>query len=130
MADALDSGSSGATRWGFDSPLPHHTQFRALRSHRIITFGSRPDSRPKEVNQFFLSSFLLAKENVLHLNLLLENIDEFNNLLKKIADYTGVRKLIDYLVWYNTERPHKSLNNLTPIDFLLTPLYSRSLSAN
>jgi len=43
----------------------------------------------------------------MHLNLLLEDIDEFN------------RKLMDYLLWYNTERPHKSLNNLTPIDFLL-----------
>jgi len=42
-----------------------------------------------------------------HLNLLAEDIDGFN------------RKLMDYLVWYNTERPHKSLNNLTPIDFLL-----------
>ena len=42
----------------------------------------------------------------LHLNLLLEDIDEFN------------RRLMDYLLWYNTERPHKSLNNLTPMDFL------------
>lgn len=43
----------------------------------------------------------------LHLNLLTEDIDKFN------------RKLMDYLLWYNTERPHKSLNNLTPIDYLL-----------
>jgi transposase-like protein len=43
----------------------------------------------------------------LHLNLLAEDIDKFN------------RRLIDYLLWYNTERPHKSLNNLTPIDYLL-----------
>jgi putative transposase len=35
----------------------------------------------------------------LRLNLLLEDIDEFN------------RKLMDNLVWYNTERPHESLNN-------------------
>ncbi|MEF3245380.1 MAG: integrase core domain-containing protein [Caldisericaceae bacterium] len=41
----------------------------------------------------------------LHFNLLLEDIEKFN------------RKLIDYLVWYNTERPHESLNNLTPINF-------------
>jgi len=36
---------------------------------------------------------------VLHLNLLSEDIDEFN------------RKLMDYLLWYNAERPYKSLNN-------------------
>jgi len=45
----------------------------------------------------------------LHLSLLLEDIDEFNNLLRKIAGYKGIRKLMDYLVWYNTERPHKNL---------------------
>jgi transposase InsO family protein len=43
----------------------------------------------------------------MHLNLLLEDIDKFN------------RKLMDYLVWYNTERPHESLNNLTPVNYLL-----------
>jgi hypothetical protein len=50
-----------------------------------------------------------------YLNLLLENVDGFNE------------KLMDYLVWYNTERPHGSLSNLTPINFLLIPLYSLSL---
>ncbi len=43
----------------------------------------------------------------LHLNLLLEDIEKFN------------RKLMDYLVWYIRERPHESLNNLTPINYLL-----------
>jgi len=42
-----------------------------------------------------------------HLILLSEDIRQFNS------------KLIDYLVWYNTKRPHKGLNNLTPIGFLL-----------
>lgn len=26
---------------------------------------------------------------------------------------------MDYLLWYNAERPHKSLNNLTLINYLL-----------
>ncbi len=43
----------------------------------------------------------------MHLNLLLEDTDKFN------------RKLMDYLVWYNTERPHESPNNLTPVNYLL-----------
>jgi transposase InsO family protein len=30
------------------------------------------------------------------------------------------RKLIDYLIWYNTQRVHKSLNNKSPIDYLLS----------
>jgi transposase InsO family protein len=35
-----------------------------------------------------------------------DDIDTFN------------RKLMDYLIWYYTKRPHKSLNNLTPIEIL------------
>lgn len=27
--------------------------------------------------------------------------------------------LMEYLLWYNTEKPHKTLNKLTPLDFLL-----------
>ena len=38
--------------------------------------------------------------------LLADDIDTFN------------RKLMDYLIWYNTQRPHKSLNNLIPIEIL------------
>jgi transposase InsO family protein len=29
------------------------------------------------------------------------------------------QKLMDYLIWYNTQRVHKSLNNQTPIDYLI-----------
>jgi transposase InsO family protein len=34
------------------------------------------------------------------------------------------RDLMEYLVWYNTKRVHKSLNNKTPIDYLLSILPS------
>jgi transposase InsO family protein len=37
----------------------------------------------------------------------LESISEFNS------------RLIDYLVWYNTKRVHKSLGNISPINYLL-----------
>jgi lysyl-tRNA synthetase class 2 len=30
------------------------------------------------------------------------------------------RELIDHLVWYNTERPHESLGDKSPIDYLIT----------
>ncbi|QQS44720.1 transposase [Candidatus Roizmanbacteria bacterium] len=29
---------------------------------------------------------------------------------------------IEYLVWYNTKRVHKSLNNISPMDYLLSIL--------
>jgi transposase InsO family protein len=42
---------------------------------------------------------ILQKEFINHyLSLAFQNLDEFNN------------KLLDYLFWYNTERPHYSLN--------------------
>lgn len=44
--------------------------------------------------------------------------------LNSHLDYTSNlpllnRKLIDYLIWYNTKRVHKALGNLSPIDYLL-----------
>jgi len=40
--------------------------------------------------------------------------------------WTGIasfnRHLIEYLVWYNTKRVHKSLNNISPINYLLSIL--------
>lgn len=27
------------------------------------------------------------------------------------------KELIEYLIWYNTKRVHKGLNNLTPMDY-------------
>ena len=44
----------------------------------------------------------------------LEGIDEFNS------------RLIDYLVWYNTKRVHKSLGNVSPINHLLKILPQES----
>jgi len=39
--------------------------------------------------------------------LVVEGINELNS------------SLIDYVIWYNTKRVHKSLNNLSPIDYML-----------
>lgn len=49
-----------------------------------------------------------------HEGYFLEGLDEFNSAL------------IEYLVWYNTKRVHKSLGNVTPIDYLLSILPQKS----
>ena len=45
-----------------------------------------------------------------HEEYVLEGISEFNT------------KLIEYLVWYNTKRVHKSLGNVSPINYLIKTL--------
>jgi transposase InsO family protein len=32
------------------------------------------------------------------------------------------QKLVDWLLWYNTKRPHSSLNNQSPIQYLINTL--------
>ncbi|BAL80245.1 integrase core domain-containing protein [Caldisericum exile] len=65
--------------------------------------------RCPRINGFIERANRTLQEEFIDLNLLLllDNINEFN------------KRLIDYLIWYNTQRPHKSLNNLTPIDYVL-----------
>jgi len=41
-----------------------------------------------------------------HKDLLFDDIDAFND------------KLLDYLIWFNEERPHYALNLLSPMQFL------------
>lgn len=47
-----------------------------------------------------------------------DGIDEFNS------------RLIEYLIWYNTKRPHYSLNYQSPIDFMLNYLKTNHQKIN
>jgi putative transposase len=49
----------------------------------------------------------VSKEINPNLDLILIGLNEFN------------RELIKHLVWYNTLRPHQSLDFMTPINYLL-----------
>jgi hypothetical protein len=68
--------------------------------------------RCPKINSFIERSNRTLREEFAdhHRQTLLTSLDEFN------------QKLIEYLVWYNTERIHKSLNNQSPIDYLLKVL--------
>ena len=68
--------------------------------------------RCPKINSFIERANRTLKEEFANYNqqTLLVSLNEFN------------QKLIEYLVWYNTERVHKSLNNLSPIDYLLKVL--------
>lgn len=68
--------------------------------------------RCPKINSFIERSNRTLKEEFANYNrqTLITSLAEFN------------QKLIEYLVWYNTKRVHKSLSNQTPIDYLLKVL--------
>jgi len=50
---------------------------------------------------------------------------KMNNIFLQRDDVnTFNRKLMDYLIWYNTQRLNKSLNNLTPIEIFSNIIWS------
>ena len=51
-------------------------------------------------------------------------INNAKNDIKNSEEFN--KELMEYLVWYNTEKPHSSINNMTPIDYLI---YSNKLNA-
>ena len=85
----------------FQGSLDNYLKKRNIKHNFIYPRCPRINGFVERANRTLQEEFI-----DLHLNLLLEDIDEFN------------RRLMDYLLWCNTERPHKSLNNLTPMDFL------------
>jgi putative transposase len=46
-----------------------------------------------------------------------EFVDQNEMWLDDISAFN--RRMIDWLLWYNTERPHWSLNLLSPVDYLI-----------
>jgi transposase InsO family protein len=40
------------------------------------------------------------------------------------------RKLMEYLIWYNTEKPHRGINNLPPLRYYLDNLFSTPEKSN
>jgi putative transposase len=78
-----------------------------LRKHKIEHFHTYP--RCPKMNAYIERFNRTLNEEFLRENRLLcaDNLPLFN------------QKLIDYLVWYNTRRPHHSLNLLSPMQFML-----------
>lgn len=48
----------------------------------------------------------------------LDELDTFN------------QNLMEYLIWYNTEKPHRGIGNLTPLQYYITNFLSPSLQSN
>lgn len=83
-----------------DKNIPH--LFIYPRCPKINSFVERAN---RTLSEEFIEGQLL---------ILWKGIEHFNN------------RLIDHLVWYNTKRVHKSLNNISPINYLLKILPPKS----
>jgi len=83
---------------------------RYLKSKNIIHLFIYP--RCPKINGFVERANRTLQEEFVngHEESVLESIGEFNT------------KLIDYLVWYNTKRVHKSLGNISPVNYLIKTL--------
>lgn len=83
----------------------HFTKY--LKDRNIKHVASYPKS-PK-VNAFVERANRTIQEEFIegHLDYAITDIGEFNS------------KLMEYLMWFNTKRPHKSLGNLSPIQNIL-----------
>ena len=94
-----------------DNGSEFHKYFRSyLKEQNVIHYWNYP-SKPflnghiekynRTIQDEFVDQHLIA----------LENTEKFNH------------KLMDYLIWYNTKRPHWSLNLQSPVDYLLKNNY-------
>jgi transposase InsO family protein len=90
-----------------DNGSEFHLYFRDYLKERNITHYYNYPGRPYRNGHIEKFNRSLQEEFVDTHESWLTNTDEFN------------RKLIDWLLWYNTERPHWSLNLASPVDYLL-----------
>ena len=90
-----------------DNGSEFHKYFRDyLKERKIIHYWNYPGQpyRNGHVEKF---NRTIQEEFIDQNEFLLTDTNEFN------------KKLIDWLLWYNTERPHWSLNLMSPVDYLL-----------
>ena len=91
-----------------DNGLEFHGEFLSyLKKQHIKHVFSYP--RCPKINGFVERANRTLQEEfiTIHIQDILDGLNVFNN------------NLIDYLIWYNTKRVHKSLGNITPIDPIL-----------
>jgi len=93
-----------------DNGLEFHKYFdEALTKRNLIHYFNYPQS-PKS-NAFIERFNRTLREQFINMN------------RESFYDREEVnRKLMEYLIWYNTQRPHQSLHWMTPIDYTLKAL--------
>jgi hypothetical protein len=87
------------------------------KPNKKVIFPSGPDAVLKSlINGFVERANRTLQEEFIngHEEYALDGIHEFNS------------RLMDYLIWYNTKRVHKSLGNVSPINNLLKILPPKS----
>lgn len=87
----------------------------ALHFHQAVEetglhFNTHPRSPKENAHVERFNRSLNEEFLVYHRSLLRDNVPEFN------------KKLIDWLIWYNTRRPHYALHMLSPLQYICSKL--------
>jgi len=90
-----------------DNGSEFHKYFRDYLKERDITHYWNYPGQPYRNGHVEKFNRTIQEEFVDQHEMYLDDTHEFN------------KKLIDWLLWYNTERPHWSLNLMTPVDYLI-----------
>ena len=91
-----------------DNGSEFHKYFRDYLKEQNITHYWNYPGKPYRNGHVEKFNRTIQEEFIDQHEMYLENINEFNE------------KMIDWLLWYNTERPHWSLGLMSPVDYLIT----------
>ena len=91
-----------------DNGSEFHRYFKDyLKERKVVHYWNYP-RRPYRNGHVEKYNRTIQDEFIDDHQILLENPDTFN------------QKLVDWLIWYNTKRPHWSLNLKSPVDYLIS----------
>jgi len=87
----------------FKAYFDRYLKEKGIKHKWIYPRCPRINGYVERANRTLQEEFVRQNEHLI----IMTKLDKFN------------RKLVDYLIWYNTERVHKGLKNTSPIDYLL-----------
>lgn len=135
IVTAIDTYGRPAFAWSYNRPTSQNTRdfFQKLQMALPFTAVAVQTDNGSEFHKYFMG--YLQEQGVAHYwnypgrpyrnghiekfnrTIQEEFIDQNEMRLENTTEFN--RKLMDWLIWYNTERPHWSLQLLSPVDYLI-----------
>jgi len=139
IVTAVDTYGRPAFAWSYRRPTSHNTRdfFQKLQTALPFTTVAVQTDNGSEFHKYFMD-YLKEQEITHYWNYPGRpyrngHIEKFNRTIQEefidqnelwLANPNEFNpKLMDWLIWYNTERPHWSLGLLSPVDYLINNGY-------